>query len=295
MPLGHPGVPPWPVDLARHREYRAGMSPSRSLSAIHHLHCGDSPLLVSVPHAGVGLPEPIRSTLAPGAGEGVPGDTDHFVDRLYEFVPAIGASLLVARMSRWVVDLNRPADDQPLYPGQAGTGLVPRTRFDGSPIWAIEPDAEAVRSRVQHYWRPYHDALRAELDRKISLHGFAILWDAHSIRSQVPRLFDGTLPDLNLGTYSGASCDPGLRAMVGAHLSSLGQWSHVVDGRFRGGHITRHYGRPAMAVHALQLELAQSTYMDEAAAVPTWSPSRAAPLARALRDVLEEVGQWHPA
>jgi len=268
--------------------------PNRS-TASHHLLCGDSPLLVSVPHAGTDVPDRIRSMLAPGAGKGTPGDTDHFVDRLYDFVPDLGASLLVARMSRWVVDLNRPADDRPLYPGQAGTGLVPRTRFDGSPIWSMAPDSVAVQARVARYWRPYHDALRAELDRKVALHGFAILWDAHSIRSQVPRLFDGTLPDLNLGTHSGASCAPGLRALVGARLSALERWSHVVDGRFRGGHITRHYGRPADAVHALQLELAQSTYMDEAAGLPTWSPSRAAPLALALRDLLEEVGQWQPA
>jgi len=254
---------------------------------------GDSPLLVSVPHAGTRIPEAIRTGLTEAARHGVPVDTDHFVDRLYAFVPQLGGSLLVAQMSRWVVDLNRPSDNRPLYPGQAGTGLVPTTRFDGSPIWQREPDAADIQGRVRAWWQPYHRALADELARKQARHGFAILFDAHSILSRVPRLFDGRLPDLNLGTNGGASCDPALRLRVSDHLGRLGDWSHVVDGRFKGGHITRHYGRPAHGVHALQLELAQAAYMDESRP-PAWDGDRAAPLIGVLEELLQEVVRWRP-
>ena len=275
------------------REYPGGMSTAASTSPSFRLTRGDSPLLVSVPHAGTELPPAIRGQLTAEARSGVPVDTDHFVDQLYDFVPQLGSSLLVARMSRWVVDLNRPSDNLPLYPGQAGTGLVPTTRFDGVPIWMKEPDAAAIEARVDRYWRPYHQALVDELARKKAMHGFAILFDAHSILSRVPRLFDGVLPDLNLGTNSGASCDPELRDRAARSLAELGAWSSVVDGRFKGGHITRHHGQPATGVHALQLELAQSTYMDERV-TPAWNAQRAAPLVAGLKTLLEEVLRWRP-
>ena len=255
---------------------------------------GHRPLLVSVPHAGRYLPGDIASRLVAAPDE-LP-DTDHFVDQIYAFVRDMGASLLVAHWSRWVVDLNRPADDTPLYAGQATTGLVPQARFDGAPIWQSggEPDAAEVRRRKTLGWAPYHEALEAELQRLKAIHGHVVLWDGHSILSRVPRLFDGTLPDLNLGTNNGASCAPALRQLVAERLAGLSPWSSVVDGRFRGGHITRHYGRPDDAVHALQLELAQSTYMDEAAETPVWDPVRARPLMEALAPILDEVAAWRP-
>jgi len=258
------------------------------------LHRGERPLLVSVPHAGRFVPADLAARLADAPAE-LP-DTDHFVDRLYGFVRALGASLLVAHWSRWVVDLNRPPDNRPLYPGQAGTGLVPRNRFDGAPIWAqgAEPDGSEVRRRTSLAWAPYHAALADELERLRSRFGHVVLWDAHSIRSRVPRLFDGRLPDLNLGTNSGRSCAPPLRQAVSEHLESLSAWSSVVAGRFKGGHITRHYGRPEQHVHALQLELAQCTYMDESASPVRWSAQRAAALTSDLTSLIEGVAAWRP-
>jgi N-formylglutamate deformylase len=255
---------------------------------------GHRPLLVSVPHAGRYLPPEVRANLA---GDSVDlADTDHFVDRLYAFAEDIGVSIIVAHWSRWYIDLNRPPDNRPLYPGQAGTGLVPTDRFDGTPLWktGAVPDATELDHRRERGWAPYHRALQAELDRLKSLFGHAVLWDAHSIRSRVPLLFDGTLPDLNLGTNSGASCAPDLRARVARRLDALPQWTSVVDGRFRGGHITRHYGRPDHHVHALQLELAQSTYMDEDARVPVYDADRASALRADLTALLDEVAAWRP-
>lgn len=255
---------------------------------------GQRPLLVSVPHAGRYVPPGISQNLAHGPD--LLPDTDHFVDRLYAFVRELGGSLLVAHWSRWVVDLNRPPDNSPLYAGQATTGLVPHQRFDGTPIWrpGTEPGAAEVEERVTLGWAPYHEALEAELQRLRNQFGHVVLWDGHSIRSRVPRLFDGLLPDLNLGTNSGASCAPGLRSLVRERLAALPRWTSVVDGRFRGGHITRHYGRPDQKVHALQLELAQSTYLDEQVRPAVWDPERAAPLVDDLRAVLEGVAKWRP-
>ena len=261
---------------------------------VYRLVQGDRPLVVSVPHAGRYMPSALRRGLVDPASP-LP-DTDHFVDHLYAFAEALGASVLVAGWSRWVIDLNRPADDTPLYPGQAGTGLVPRTHFDGRPIWApeAEPDAAEVARRRDLAWRPYHAALRAELDRVRSRWGHVVLWDAHSIRSRVPRLFEGQLPDLSLGTYGGRSCAPGLRQRVADRLAEAPGWSHVVDGRFQGGYITRHYGAPADGVHALQLELAQCTYLDEARLPARWDAGRAAPLQAWLASLLDTVAAWHP-
>ena len=255
---------------------------------------GRRPLLVSVPHAGRYVPPDIARTWAQGP-ERLP-DTDHFVDRLYGFVREMGASLLVAHWSRWVVDLNRPPDNAPLYAGQATTGLVPHSRFDGAPIWraGAEPKAAEIEHRLDQGWLPYHRALEGELKRLRDAFGHVVLWDGHSIRSRVPRLFDGVLPDLNLGTHSGASCAPALRQQVTKRLAALPGWTSVVDGRFRGGHITRHYGHPELCVHALQLELAQTTYLDETTPEPVWEPERAAPLMRDLRDLLEGVAEWRP-
>ncbi|MCX7032968.1 MAG: N-formylglutamate amidohydrolase, partial [Arenimonas sp.] len=172
------------------------------------LHRGTAPLLVSLPHDGIALPEDLANRLTPEA-RGVP-DTDWFVSRLYDFARRLGASLLVPVNSRYVVDLNRPPDDLSLYPGQNTTGLCPLQRFSGAPVYLAgqEPTADEVAARVERYWRPYHDALAAELARVRARHGRAVLWEGHSIRSTVPFLFDGRLPDFNLGTAAGASCAP---------------------------------------------------------------------------------------
>jgi N-formylglutamate deformylase len=227
------------------------------------LHRGTTPLLVSLPHDGTALPEALAQRMTAEA-RGVP-DTDWFVGRLYDFARQLGASLLVPVHSRYVVDLNRPPDDLSLYPGQKTTGLCPVQRFTGEPVYLAgqEPSAGEVADRVERYWRPYHDALGAELARLRGLHGRAVLWEGHSIRSVVPFLFEGRLPDFNLGTAAGTSCAPAMQARLEALLAAQSDYSWVSNARFKGGYITRHYGRPAEGVDAVQLELAQSTYMDE--------------------------------
>lgn len=255
---------------------------------------GDSPLLVSVPHAGTQVPAGIAARFTP---EAEPlADTDWHVDRLYDFAPDLGCSMLVANCSRYVVDVNRPPDDESLYPGQATTGLVPVDTFDGAPIYGDgdAPDAAETAERLEAYWRPYHDKLRAELDRIRARHGFAVLWDAHSIRSHVPRLFEGRLPDLNFGTNSGASCAESLIAAVMDELGEgAGDFTHVRDARFRGGYITRNYGRPADGVHALQLEIAQAAYMDERPPFP-YDADMAAPLRALLQALVTRARDWRP-
>jgi N-formylglutamate deformylase len=229
------------------------------------LHRGTAPLLISLPHDGIALPEDIAVRLTPEA-RAVP-DTDWFVSRLYDFARRLGASVLVPTFSRYVVDLNRPPDDVSLYPGQNTTGLCPAVRFSGDPVYlpGQEPSADEVAERVELYWRPYHDALAQELARLRGEFDRVLLWEGHSIRSEVPFLFEGRLPDFNLGTAGGGSCDPALQGRLEAVLAAQNDYTWIANGRFKGGYITRHYGRPPDGVDAVQLELAQSTYMDEGA------------------------------
>lgn len=228
------------------------------------LHRGSAPLLVSLPHDGSHIPDALAARMEPAA-RAAP-DTDWFVSRLYDFARALGASVLVPSHSRYVVDLNRPPDDASLYPGQNTTGLCPAVRFDGGPVYlpGQAPSADEIAARVERYWRPYHEALQEELARLRAAHGRVLLWEGHSIRAVVPFLFEGRLPDLNLGTAGGASCAPALQARLEAVLAAQRDYSFVVNGRFKGGYITRHYGRPAEGIDAAQLELAQVTYMDDA-------------------------------
>jgi len=223
---------------------------------------GDSPLLVSVPHDGRDIPEGIRTRMTP-AGLDIQ-DTDWHVARLYDFAHAMGATVLVAHWSRYVVDLNRSADDGVLYPGQMVTGLCPARTFGGD---AIYRDGEVVSDderaeRVERYWQPYHDAIRRTLNALRKRHGHALLWDAHSIPGRVPSLFDGDLPTLNVGTFDGRSCAEARAASV-SEAAQASPFDTVLNGRFKGGYITRHYGDPAGSIHAIQLEIAQRAYMDE--------------------------------
>lgn len=226
-------------------------------------HQGTRPLLVSMPHVGTWLPPGIASRLTPQARQ--VHDTDWHLDRLYDFAAGLGASILQATHSRYVVDLNRPPDNANLYPGQDTTGLCPKDTFDGTPVYqdGEAPDDAEIAARREATWHPYHAQLTGELARIRSRHGVAVLWDAHSIRSVVPRFFEGRLPDFNLGTASGASCDPALAGKVLAIAGAAPGYTAVLNGRFKGGHITRHYGQPDRGVHAIQLEMAQCTYMQE--------------------------------
>lgn len=250
-------------------------------------------MLVSLPHDGTGLPDGLRQRLTASAAA-LP-DTDWHVGRLYGFARDLGASVLCPHWSRYVVDLNRPPDDISLYPGRNTTGLLPLRQFSGEPVYlpGREPDADEVAGRVDRYWRPYHDALASELARLRERFGRVVLWEGHSIRSEVPFLFDGRLPVFNLGTAGGHSCSATLARGLAAVLAAQDGYDHVIDGRFQGGYITRHYGRPDQGVEAVQLELAQRAYMDEDSG--EFSPARAGllePVLRALLTVcLRQAGQ----
>ena len=224
---------------------------------------GTRPLLISMPHVGTHVPPALAARLTDEA-QRVP-DTDWHLERLYDFADALGASVLVATHSRFVIDLNRPPDGASLYPGQSVTGLCPVDTFDDTPIYAQGdvPDDAEVAARRDAVWVPYHAQLRAELDRIRARHGVAVLWDAHSIRSVLPRFFEGKLPDLNLGTADGASCDPGISAALLALAQAVPGHTAVLNGRFKGGFITRRYGQPARGIHAVQLEMTQCSYMQE--------------------------------
>lgn len=227
-------------------------------------HQGTAPLLVSMPHVGTYVPPAIAARFTDECRQ-VP-DTDWHLERLYDFAKGMGASILAATHSRYVVDLNRPPDGASLYPGQSVTGLCPVDTFDDTPIYTRGdvPDDTEVAARRDALWAPYHAQLRAELDRIRATHGVAVLWDAHSIRSVLPRFFEGKLPDLNLGTANGESCDPALAQELLAIAQAAPGYTAVLNGRFKGGHITRHYGQPAQNVHAVQLEMTQCSYMQEA-------------------------------
>lgn len=227
------------------------------------LHRGSAPLLVSLPHEGTFVPDGIAARLTSQARR-VP-DTDWHVARLYAFAKELGASVIVPTHSRYVVDLNRSEDDVSLYPGQNTTGLCPTVRFTGEPVYldGQAPTEDEVGARVDTYWRPYHAALRDELERLHAEHGRVVLWEGHSIRGELPFLFEGRLPDLNLGTANGASATPALQQRLEAVLAAQSRYGWVHNGRFRGGYITRHYADPARGIQAVQLEISQRIYMDE--------------------------------
>jgi N-formylglutamate deformylase len=227
------------------------------------LNIGSAPLLVSMPHIGTEIPEELQANYVPRALAAE--DTDWHLARLYNCLPQLGATVLRPRYSRYVIDLNRPPDDAPMYPGASNTELCPTRFFTGDPLYreGRAPSSEERKRRRSLYWQPYHDALRGQLNRLKAEHGFVLLWDAHSIRSQIPWLFEGVLPDLNIGTAGGVSAHPSIAQAVADAAAHYADVSHVVNGRFKGGFITRHYGDPVGHVHALQLEMCQSLYMSE--------------------------------
>jgi N-formylglutamate deformylase len=258
--------------------------------AVHH---GDAPLIVSFPHTGIEIPEKIEENLvSPWLAR---KDTDFWVDVLYDFAHQLGATTLRTALSRTVVDVNRDPSGNSLYPGQTTTGLCPMETFDGEPLYksGSEPGPAEVLRRRAEYFDPFHAALAAELERKRARFGCVVLYDAHSIRSRVPRLFDGVLPQFNIGTNNGVTCDPKLSASIEKICDASG-FTRVTNGRFRGGYITRHSGNPAGGIHALQMELAMSGYLQEPPGPlnkANWpavlDDALAARLRVALRDILD--------
>ena len=255
------------------------------------LHRGTIPLLISIPHLGTQLPPDVRSTMTPVAHR--LDDTDWHLDRLYDFTRELGASMLMPGYSRYVVDLNRPPDGASLYPGRDTTGLFPTDTFDKAPLYldGKAPDEATQAARRAQYWQPYHEALRIELDRLKAAHGRVLLWEAHSIRSVVPRLFEGRLPDFNFGTADDASAKAGLASRLAERVSSHGAYTAVGNGRFKGGYITRHYGEPQNSIHAVQLELTQISYMEEAPPY-AYDTAKAAAIEPLLRALVHEAIEW---
>lgn len=253
------------------------------------LHRGEGTLVLSIPHDGLEVPSEIADRFTESA-LALP-DTDWHVGRLYGFASELGATVLSARLSRYVVDLNRAPDGELLYPGRFETRLVPIQTFDGAPIYAgAPPDDAEVEVRRARYWAPYHEALQAELDRVRARHGYALLWDAHSIRSRVPSLFEGRLPDLNIGSAKGLSCAEHRAWAVWSVADQANGRDAVRDGRFKGGYITRNYGRPEEGIHALQLELVQATYMDESSfAFDEAKAQQIRPLLRAMMEAFRDT------
>jgi N-formylglutamate deformylase len=254
---------------------------------------GDAPLLLSFPHSGTHLPADISSRLT-AVGQRLV-DTDWDVDRLYAFAPELGIGTIVSRLSRYAADLNRDPHDAPLYPGARTTGVCATETFEGEPLYANgdEPTPDEIAQRVEAYWKPYHAALAHELARLRARHGYALLLDGHSIWGSLPLLFPGELPDVNLGTNSARSCAPSIAAAVADALRPAYP-SLVIDGRFKGGYITRTYGTPESGVHAIQVELNQRTYLAEGSRSAT-DPAKAATLSSALRAACAALLAFQPA
>ncbi len=268
----------------------SGRSRTPQWLAVHH---GNAPLIVSFPHTGTEIPQDIESRLvSPWLAR---KDADYWVDVLYDFAHDAGATTIRTALSRTVVDVNRDPSGASLYPGQTTTALCPLTTFDGERLYKpdSEPDDAEIELRKREYFMPYHQHLAAECERLRGKHGRVVIYDAHSIRSRMQRLFDGQLPQFNIGTNNGASCDAALTAGV-EKICAASAFSSITNGRFRGGWITRHYGKPEIGVHALQMELAMRGYLHEPKGALTehnWpamlDDAHAATLRVALRDILD--------
>ncbi|MDH3748055.1 MAG: N-formylglutamate deformylase [Gammaproteobacteria bacterium] len=254
------------------------------MTDVYSFSVGTTPLLVSVPHDGREIPADISVRMTPAALQ-MP-DTDWHVNELYEFVGDIGAWVISANYSRYVIDLNRAATDESLYEGQVATGLCPHKTFAGDNIYCDSAvvDAAEKKRRTARFWKSYHERIGATIVELRERYGYALLWDAHSIPSRVPRLFDGELPVLNIGTFDDRSCSPAVSADV-VSIANASSYETAINERFKGGHITRHYGDPQNNVHAVQLEIAQRAYMDESSG--TFDNSKAATLRATLRAMLE--------
>ena len=247
---------------------------------------GDGPVVLGMPHTGTFVPDDVRARLNDRGRQ--LSDTDWHIDRLYAgLLP--GATVVRATFHRYVIDANRDPSGASLYPGQNTTGLVPLTDFDGNPLWEVEPDAAEIEARRATYHAAYHAALSAEMERVRARHGVAVLYDCHSIRSVIPFLFEGTLPDFNIGTNNGATCDARIEAAVQETCAAAAGYTSILNGRFKGGWTTRHYGQPDKGWHAIQMELAQATHLASETLPFAYDETRAARLRPILRTALERI------
>lgn len=254
---------------------------------------GDCPLVLGLPHTGTDVPGDCLARLN-DVGRAM-ADTDWHIDRLYaDLVPNV--TTVRTPIHRYVIDVNRDPSGESLYPGQNTTGLCPLTDFDAVPIYrdGQEPDAAEVDRRRLAYHAPYHAALEAELQRVKGIHGFALLYDCHSIRSEIPFLFDDTLPDFNIGTNLGTTCDLQIETSVLQSCKAAEGYSATLNGRFKGGWTTRHYGQPDRSQHAIQMELAQSTYLASETPPWTYDTKRADRLRAHLKTILNTLSDWRP-
>ncbi|MCW1952251.1 MAG: N-formylglutamate deformylase [Octadecabacter sp.] len=251
---------------------------------------GDSPVVLGLPHTGTYVPDEVAAQLNENGRQ--LADTDWHIDRLYDGLLA-GVTTVIANFHRYVIDANRDPEGASLYPGQNTTTLVPLTDFDGRDIWDVPPTQSDIEFRSHTFHAPYHAALEAELNRIKAIHGFAILYDCHSIRSDIPFLFDGTLPVLNIGTNLGATCDAGIAQAVEGISTSSGH-DTVVNARFKGGWTTRRYGQPQNGLHAIQMEIAQRAYLEQEAPPWRYSSRKAENLRNILRPILQLLHTWRP-
>lgn len=247
---------------------------------------GTRPLLISMPHMGTTLPDELAARMTQTARH--LDDTDWYMDTLYAFADTLGASVLKPIFSRYVIDLNRPPDGANLYPGQNTTGLCPTDTFAQEPLYAVTnaPDEHEIAQRIELFWKPYHQTLHNELKHLLEVHGHVLLWDAHSIRSEVPRFFEGQLPDFNFGTLNDTTTSPGLAEKLADFVRARSDYTAIANGRFKGGYITRHYGAPDRGIHAVQLELSQITYMKESRPY-AYDPILAKRTAQTIRQTME--------
>ncbi|GBR05055.1 N-formylglutamate deformylase [Acetobacter oeni] len=255
---------------------------------------GTTPVLVAIPHAGTALAPGMEARMTDRGR--LLSDTDWYMEKLYSGAGDSGSGMIRASYSRYVIDLNRGPDDATLYPGRPKTGLVPELGFDGAPIYLAgqAPDEAEISERRVLFWQPYHDAVTEELARLKAQWGWAVLWDGHSIKTEVPRLFEGKLPDLNFGTNEGGSCASLLIEAVMTVARENGSYSDILNGRFKGGYTTRHYGQPQDGIHAIQLEKAQHIYLaDEEAPWPV-DAGKTEKVADLIGKMLRRAARWRP-
>lgn len=230
--------------------------------SVFKLNIGTSPIIISIPHDGERIPNNIKLKMHDYAHK--TPDRDRLISKIFDFHKTENVTRIKSNISRYVIDLNRPVDQKTLYPGQSETELCPTTLFDNRSIYqkSQQPDEKEINERIKHYWQPYHQELRKQIERIQKTHGHCILIDAHSIAPQVPRFFEGTLPDINIGTNNSNSCSISMEKQIEGTLKRQSSFSYVINGRFKGGYITRNYGQPEKQQHAIQFEISQSTYLD---------------------------------